>query len=541
MKKLIPIIIIFVYFLSSCDNWLDINTDPNNPSEVEVNKLLPGINSDIGYYLGNRYMALGYITSVYTHQLTSRESIDQYGINGSDVDNTWAGLYVGPVKDIETLIEEATSTGNMLYAGIGKIYKAYLFSQMVDIWGDIPYSEASISGNYNPVFDDDVAIYPSLINLLEEAITNLNDQEAENLLVPGNDDIIYNGDIDSWIKVANSLLLKLYVQAASTSVYNQAKVDALLAGELIGEGEDFSIPYGTSQAPDNRNPGFVDEYAGGQISSYISPWFYEIMLGEADHIFSGIADPRVPYYFCTQLNDGDDTENPPEYQNGNFVSIYFGSNGVNSDHAGRNTFTMLGLYPVGGAYDSESLDKSKPLGVSAGTGAAPYRLITYADVLYLQAELVSTGKVTGDLRALLENAIRASFAQVDAVVDVAGKGGEPILSGSAAETDYINAVLSDFDAATAEGKFEILMTQKWISKFGSSIDSYTDYRRTGYPVMWDPNTMVADGGPDGSGVVPTESTRPYVVSFPWSSDELSMNDNAPKQKTISTDKIFWDN
>ena len=541
MKKLFPIIIAMVLVLSSCDGWLDVNTDPNNPSEITENKMIPNIAGGISFYLGNGYMDLGYITSVYVHQLSSRESIDQYGIRGSDVDIPWSNLYADTYKEILTLINNATENDNLLYAGIGRVFKAYVASQMVDIWGDIPYSEAGVTGNYNPVFDDDKAIYVDLFAQLDTAIMNFNSTSAENLLTPGSDDIIYGGDIDLWIKAANSLKLKLYVQVQGTDLYNQSKVDALLQGDLIEEGEDFLVPHGPGQAPDNRNPGFVDEYAGSQISSYISPWIYEIMSGKGEHIFGGIVDPRVPYYWVTQVDDPSEDENPPEYQDGGFNSIYFGSNGVNRDHAGRNTFTMIGLYPVGGAFDSPSLDKGSSLGVEDGTGAAPYRMITYADILYMEAELIAKGLIDGDLRTALENAIKASFAQVDMVTEVAGKGTEPLLAGTDAETDYINGILGIFDNSSDEKKFEIVMTQKWISKFGSAVDAYTDYRRTGYPVMWDPNTMVADGGPDGSGVVPVESTRPYALSFPWSSDELNMNDNAPAQKTPSSYKIFWDN
>ncbi|MBN1950384.1 MAG: SusD/RagB family nutrient-binding outer membrane lipoprotein [Bacteroidales bacterium] len=540
MKKFIPIIAL-ICFLSSCEGWLDVNTDPNNPSTTEVNKLLPGINQDIGYYLGNRYFGLGYLASVYSHHLTTRESIDQYGINGSDVDANWAGLYSGPVKELKSMISIAEEDDNLLYAGIGKIYLAYVFSQMVDLWGDIPYSEAAVYPNFNPVFDVDSEAYADIIAQLKSAKSDLMNEESENLLVPGDDDIIYGGDIDSWLKVANTMLLKLYVQVQGTALYDQTAVDELLAGDLIGPGEDFSIPYGPSVAPDNRNPGYVDEYAGGQISSYISPWFFEIMHGDNDNIFSGIVDPRIPFYFCSQVDDASEAENPPEYANGTFVSLYFGSVGVNRDHAGRNTFTMLGLYPVGGAYDTDTRNRNKALGTSDGTGAAPYRMITYADVLYLQAELIANGAITGDLRATLEAAMQASFAQVDLVTAIAGTGIEPELDGSTEASDYIAAVLAEYDAAGAEKKFEIVMTQKWISKFGSAIDCYTDYRRTGYPVLFDPNTMVADGGPDGSGEVPVQCTREFAVSFPWSSDELSMNDNAPEQKTIATDKVFWDN
>jgi hypothetical protein len=92
MKKLIPIIALITLLLSSCEGWLDINTDPNNPSTIKLNKVLPGINKDLGDILGNSYMDLGYITSVYVHQLTSRESIDQYGINGNDMNTVWSNI-----------------------------------------------------------------------------------------------------------------------------------------------------------------------------------------------------------------------------------------------------------------------------------------------------------------------------------------------------------------------------------------------------------------------------------------------------------------
>ncbi|MCF8359662.1 MAG: SusD/RagB family nutrient-binding outer membrane lipoprotein [Prolixibacteraceae bacterium] len=552
MKKLIPIIALMAFMLSSCEGWLDINTDPNNPSEIIFDKILPGVNYDMAYEFGMQYYRLGYFASVYTHQLTTRESIDQYGINGSDVNNPWASIYVGPVKEIETLIEEATKKDNMFYAGIGKVYKAYIFSQLVDLFGNVPYSEASVSENYNPAFDIDKEIYQSILDLLDEAVVDLTNEESENLNVPGSDDLIYGGDPGLWVKAANSIKLKLMVQAMNTDLYSQSEVDALLAGDLIGPGEDMLIPYGPERSPDNRNPGFVGEYGGSQISSYISPWFFEILNGENDDIFTGIQDPRIPYYFCTQLADPADVENPSEYQNGNFVSIYFGSVGVNRDHGGRNTFTMLGMYPVGGAFDDPLLDKSSQLGIENGTGVAPFRILTYADVLFLKAELAAKGKTSDDLRLLLEDAIYEAFSQVDMVSDIVRqvftdnkldtiKVGYPeLLSGSDAEANYVAAVLAEFDAANAEKQFEIVMTQKWISKFGAAIDAYTDYRRTGYPVLFDPNSMPADGGPDGNGDVPCQATRDYALSFPWSSDELNMNENAPSQKVPATSPVFWD-
>ena len=96
---------------------------------------------------------------------------------------------------------------------------------------------------------------------------------------------------------------------------------------------------------------------------------------------------------------------------------------------------------------------------------------------------------------------------------------------------YIEAILAVYDAAEADGKMEVVMTQKWISSFGNAIDQYTDYRRTGFPVMANPSI---DGNPL------TDSSRDYPLSMPWADNDLTLNSNAPDQKLIATSGVFWD-
>ena len=139
-------------------------------------------------------------------------------------------------------------------------------------------------------------------------------------------------------------------------------------------------------ATDDRNPGFYTYYAT-QRSNHVSPWFYEILKGYNPNIFNGNPDPRLPYYIYNQVNatqpsrDGNQTE----YRDGPFVSIYFGSVGPDRDRTQQNTISLFGIYPVGGKYDDGSATIAD---ANSGTGAAPYRLITYADRLYLEAELI---------------------------------------------------------------------------------------------------------------------------------------------------------
>ena len=98
------------------------------------------------------------------------------------------------------------------------------------------------------------------------------------------------------------------------------------------------------------------------------------------------------------------------------------------------------------------------------------------------------------------------------------------------------------------------MTQKWISSFGSAVDAYTDYRRTGFPVMFDPNNPAIapnhtvqpplNGDQTAAGpqaAVPVQLLRNYPHSLPWYSSELQTNSSAPPQKVDpSTYKVFWD-
>ena len=95
------------------------------------------------------------------------------------------------------------------------------------------------------------------------------------------------------------------------------------------------------------------------------------------------------------------------------------------------------------------------------------------------------------------------------------------------------------------------MTQKWLQSIGSSVDQYTDYRRTGYPVLFDPkNPAMAPGGsvqPPVNGnpfrmpqpAVPVQLTNTYPLSLPWSQIELDLNGNAPAQKAPASSKVFW--
>lgn len=523
-----------VVMASGCDDFFDINVDPNNPARVNVSQLLTAGEIAMVNSFGIGSPGLSTPTSILVHQTVQRGSVDQYNVSTEDfqIQTAWQNLYSGALEDFDVIVEQGTEEGNPQYVGVARILTAYTYSMMVDMWGDIPFSEALNGADVQyPVYDDDATIYPQLLAMIDEGIADIAKEEG---VGPGADDVIYGGDLDKWRKFAKTLKLKMYNQIRLVDDVAD-EVNALMAeGDLMEDVEDdFELEYGSSVAPDDRNPAFVLEYTPGNRLSYISPYFYEIMTDKSalNDVLSGIADPRVPYYWFEQLAPGDAPQNPAEYHipSEGFLSIWFASQGVDQGWQQDRSQSVLGLYPMGGRFDDGEGGEVNLSGDVSGPGDVPQRLLTYYAMLYTQAELVLTEPgVTGDARTLFEEAMWASF---DKVNEIAAGADAPTLDDADIAT-YVDAVLARYDAADNEGKLELIMTEKWIASFGFSMDAYTDYRRTGYPVMYDPNT---DPLPF------TNTSRGYPVSLAYNAQSINLNKNAPQEpKVITTDRIFWD-
>lgn len=543
IKRVELIILSGVLLLAtSCsDEFFDINTDPNNPTSAALSQLLTNSQVAIAGATGLSTTGLSSHLSVFMHQTVRRGDPDRYGTLGNSfmINACWQQFYDIALQDLEVLIQSAQNVeegqvANLEYAGIGKLMKAYAYSVMVDVWGDLPYSEAlNLSEFQNPRFDDDAEIYPQLLSLIDEGIANIEESTSSEPLKPGADDLIYGGNNGRWIKFGKTLKLRMLNQLRMISNVDDQIRALVTEGNLISSsGDDFELMYGTSVSPDNRHNAFVIDYANQTKTYYISPWFWDIMKGNNPNIFSGVSDPRVPYYFHKQLVPGEAPQNPSERLDADgFLSIHFGSNGPNQAQAQDVSQTVLGIYPAGGWYDDGN---GTTVTANTGTGAAPERMLTYYTLLYMEAELALDGVIDGDPRAILEEAIQASFEKVNEVV--AGTGTSQNVPEIEQDdiNDYIAAVLEEYDAGDADRKLEIILTQKWIAGFGNAIDAYNDYRRKGYPVIFDPNS---DTGPFA---LITSSPTPFLVSLPWRAEDLNLNQNAPAQKNATTDRVFWD-
>ena len=545
--KTFTALVMFALVLPSCQKFLDVNKNLNSPTAVPVSLLLSNAELTIS---GNVALGsgLGSIASVYTHQITGRVGADRYGAGSAG----WEGLY-GAIKDLDVIIKQGTAETRFTYAGVAKILKAYAFSVLVDVYGDCPFTEANKfdQGIKQPKFDKGSDIYPQLIKLIDEGIADINNK-APNASKPGNDDYIYKGNTTNWIKAANTLKLKLYTQVRLVQDV-KAQVTALLASPstlINSQAESFMLPYGPFGTTDDRHPAYGDYNATQRGSQLFSPWLYEIMKGRNANILTDISDPRIPYYIYNQKSATGTPENCTDYRDGGFITILFGSNGPCRDGSNSATYSLLGLYPAGGRYEDGGAKTITQLGaINAGTGALPHQFITYADRLYLEAELINAGVVTGTERTVFSNALDASFLQMDHIITnfikPASAGAPqvvPAIATLAATTAYKTAVLAAFDqAATASKRLEFIMTEKWINRIENPVDNWTDYRRTKFPVLFSPapiGTVTSVTTPEPK-TVPVANDRAYPWSLPFSTNELQLNSSSPPQKVPESYRVFW--
>lgn len=538
---------------TGCKKFLDVNKNPNSPTAVPVAFLLSQAERSLS---GNVALGtgLGNTTAVYVHQQTGRVGADRYGAGSAG----WEGLY-GTITTLNVIIKQGGAENRLVYVGIAKILKAYAFSVLVDVYGDCPFTEFDKfeEGIKQPKFDKGSDIYPKLFAMIDEGVADMNNTAVVNPSKPASDDYMYKGNVAMWVKAANTLKLKLYTQVRLVQDV-KAQVTALLAtpANLINsQAESFILPYGPNGATDDRHPGYGDYNATQRGGQLFSPWLYEIMKGRNANILNGNPDPRIPYYIYNQKLPGAASENCTEFRDGGFITIVFGSNGPCRDGSNSATYSMLGIYPVGGRYEagegkSINANAGSISPANAGTGAVPHAFISYADRLYLEAELINAGLAPGDQRVVFSKALDESFAQIDYWITNYIKPGSagapqtvPAIVGTTATNAYKKGVMDAFDLSTNARKLEYIITEKWINRIENPLDSWNDYRRTKYPVLFAPApegtvTSVSDYSTPVK-VTPVSNDKKYPWSLPFSTNEIALNSSSPPQKVPESYKVFW--
>jgi hypothetical protein len=426
MKKILFILFIITVVVG-CDDRLDeLNTDKRNPAEVDPESLFSmalreAVDMTVSINVNDnpfRLFAQHWAQTTYPDE-------SQYNLTGRTIpQNFWTNGYRDALIDFKQskiLLEQQLESGdsgipigvlnNRL--AVVDIMMAYVFTLMVDTFGDIPYTEALDPENLTPKYDDARTIYNDLISRLDAAAAAIDPDVRGFTTVQ---DPLYESDMSKWYKFANTWRMRMGMMLADVDKNASVQIvnDALADGVFTSNDDNASLTY--YEAAPNTNPVFEDLVLSGRQDFVAANTIVNIM--------NALDDPRRRVYFRENLG-------PDVFEGG----IYGDANNYS------------GFTQVGDLFHTPTL---------------PGFILTYAHVEFWKAEAVERGgySVTGSAEQHYNEAIRASFDQWD--VDQFD--------------EYISQPAVAYSTASGDFKQKIGI-QMWLALYNQGFDAWTEWRR----------------------------------------------------------------
>ena len=526
MKKIKYLIPLLVFAFFSCDNYLDINSPSPNDlafSQALPSKLLPGAQVSAYRVQGTTMNQLGNVfMNSWTRNVASfgngYDSELQLQVTSSFYTGIWDGLY-RQLKNFDAIIKYPNPTGKYDYAiASAKICKVHYMQQIVDLYGDCPYSQAWLGTlNTTPAYDDDYSIYQALFTELESArdlIANADPSIAEDIATY---DVMLFGDMARWTEFANTLQLRLCVHMSEVTGTKAAFRDTKLADIASGPflSDNVTVNPGFTTAVDQQNPAvgfFLYDAAGNllqnrtfitmtghaykALQSYATTNWpntnYEIVPGSGVY-YPNLTDPRSARLFTAGA-----AANPRR-------AVTQGSSTVDvSIIGGIGTGLQLPCrVGLAGNYN--------PYGLATSYDSIDGFVMTYSESEFLQAEAaLRWPSLFSGAQTHFDDAITDNFLIRNA-------------TGDATYKLAINTKANFGWTGTDTQKLHAIMYQKWVALMGvfNPIQSYIDYTRTGFPYT-----------PLSTNAVQTR--KPYRLIYPVS-EYVANSANVP---SLTTSEVF---
>ena len=424
-KLLFFFALLFVTF-SCTDDFDEINTNPVEKEVVPTSTLLTSaLQSFINL---NSSLNANKTLMLYTQQWSQRETTSRstYG----DDERDWTTWYTSGMPEIDNILDlnqgaraaefiGSGSTENQI--GVARILRAWAFMNITDTWGDVPYSEAHNTNIVLPKYDRQSDIYPDLIAELKAAAAMLNPSAKA---MTG--DLLYNGDVGGWIKFANSLRARLAMRMSEVdaSAAQTALMDAL-SGPVFESNADNAVMAFQSELAQS-NPLFQEFEL--QNWTYIAKPFVDLMTQN-----NTITDPRLPIYATPN-------------QSGLYVGLPYGLDDGASSAIAQDSCSTPGFAVRAAEYESV--------------------FMTYSELMFIRAEAVARGWMSGDAEAMYDQAVQANmtFWGVDAIDADA----------------YLAQPSVQYDATNWR---QVLSEQKYISMYMQGYQVWSEWRRLGFPIL----------------------------------------------------------
>jgi hypothetical protein len=505
MKNIKKTILIFAAMvtISACDNnFEEINTNPNVPTTITPDLLLAGVIKTTINDQVNEAWGIGNIVVQHTAKI---QFVNEDRYLWGERNAIWNSVYgqMRNVKAIITIAEKATPVQNN-YLGVALILKSWMFANLTDAYGDVPYTDATKAKSdaiYQTKYDSQESIYSGILADLQRANDILGTSSE-----PIGGDLIYGGSIAKWKKLANSLRLRYLMRISNkrnVSADLQAIVSNTAATPIFESNGDNALLVYQSAAP-NQWPLY-----GSRVGSF-DEFRLSKTLGDA---LTTMNDPRVAVF-----------GRPTEKSVSNGSPVITGvPNGLEDTQAlsyngGPQNISRIGLSFACLVCN----DTGKPAPVS---NVARGLLMTYAEMQFILAEAREKNLITtGSAETYYLNGINANFDFYRSIVP-AEYSINLTVPGS-----YFTQTSVAYIGTTPE-KLSKVATQKWIALFFNGLEAWYDWRRTGLPVLT-PGASNLNG-------------NKIPVRFPYPLSEQSLNgaNRAEAVGRMGTDdlntKVWW--
>lgn len=453
--------------VTACDDFLDINEDPNAATEADPELLFPTILANTASNRAIEFKAdVNFFPQVWSSAGAAGVFNDpeRYTVSPFSAGNTWNSIYQSQLKELDLIIQDAQENGFSNIVAQAQIMSAWSYLQVTELYGPVPFSEAIDPDIARPSYDAQEDVLRGVVDLAAEGQANIVDSPIR--VTEG--DLIYSGDLAQWERFANSIQMRALMLLRSGGASVDGEISALLGEPMIRSVEDIAlIPFFDQGGNENNLWKLLDNFSGGE-----NIWIH---AGEpVIDIMNRDEDPRRATFFDPVLDDDDEPI---------------------LDDDGNPVFDGSPPGVLGGDYSFVSLNIMRP--------AYPEILINPAEILLLEAEFLEKTGSSG--RDKLEAGMRASMDFYD---------GKPGAIDPADKDAFVGRILDRYDDAS--NKVEVIQEQLYVALTGQNPEGWTNWRRTKVPSLELPqqatlNTIIRRYPlPDNERTSNAENAEPFI-------------------------------
>ncbi len=518
-------IVAFALLISGCtDDFTELNTDPKNLTVDNLGQSEYGGVVRAAMYSpvflpnsarGPFQLTQSLFADVYANYFATTApnfDSDKFILVGGWLNGAFNYFYGTAAPQIKYAEDYAAENDFALENAMMKVWRVWSYHQVTDYWGPIPYSEFGNREN-SVAYDSQEDIYRDFFATLDEAIPVLQSNAGETSFL-GSNDLLYGGNVDQWIRFANTLKLRLAMRVKYAEPgLSQSEAEEAVAGGVLESNDDI--------AEVETNADYANRY------NTITQWGEFRMSADMESILKGYQDPRVASYVAPAANP-DPTDDPA---------------GVDFPYEGmRNGQLKIDKQAI--KFNDIASDMAAPFKEN-GVAGPNWVVMTAAESYFLRAEgaLEGYNMGGGTAQSFYEQGIATSHQQhgYDGTT-LSGANYVTSLNTPASFNDIAPApsdVPVAYDAAgSAERQLEQIITQKWIALYPDSREAWAEKRRTGYPTFY--NRLNSDNAKISVDQVPRRVT--------FTADEFTTNGSAVQEAIDNklggpddgTTRLWWD-